>query len=118
MMECKGEANYTLPPAENPNEHSTLIIPVTFLDDEQEPVEPKSAHWKLLDDRGNVVVGRDVSPLADSIEIVLKGAELSMAGGSGLRYLLIEYIFDSTAGTDLPANWSIQFTIQNVPGIS
>lgn len=101
------------------NEESTFKITVAFFDAADAAVTPKSATWSLLDKDGNVVNSRDavtITPLDTTVDIVLSGDDLLRADGK-TRKLLVQAIYDSDEGTDLPLNDELTFQIYNLAGL-
>ena len=74
--------------------------------------------WRLTDALGNVINGKSAEtiPAAQSITIVLKGADLALAGGSAIRYVLVTGTYDGVLGNDLTVIKEISFQIDNLRG--
>jgi hypothetical protein len=83
------------------------------------PFVPKADPlWSLMDSNSQPVNGKtDVSiTAAQSITIVLKGADLALAGSSAIRYLLVEGLYDGVLGNDLTVIKEVSFQIDNLKG--
>jgi len=101
------------------NEQSTFIVTVNFLDSAGEAVVPSSATWTLTNERSAIINEREeevISPLAASVDIVLSGDDLKYSEGTK-RIVLVEAIYDSDEGNDLPLRDQVQFTIANLVAI-
>lgn len=102
------------------NEESTFVVTVAFTNAAGTAVTPKSATWSLLDKDDNVVNGRNavtISSLASSVDIVLSGDDLLRSDGK-TRKLLVETVYDSDEGSDLPLKDELTFQIYNLAGVS
>jgi hypothetical protein len=107
------------------NEKSTLGIVVDFEDEDGNAVAPSSATWTLTDNNGNVINNRQdeaISPAA-SVTIVLSGDDLQittdeLSSGMVLRRLLVEGVYTSNLGNDLPLKESCFFSIRNLAAVS
>jgi len=102
-------------------EESTYVITCDFIDDEGQPVIPKTAKWTLTDESGNIINSRvdvEITSLAATVYIVLKAADLALSAGfSGVsqnRVLTIESTYDSTHGPDFPLNDQVLFPVVNL----
>lgn len=111
--------------SEKAQEGSTFAIKVDFTvktdpDDEVGiPFTPNSGlTWNLNDKNGNEVNGRtDVDiDSAESIIIVLSGADLALAGGPIHRYVTVKGTFNGVLGNNLPLIGEVSFQIQNLVG--
>lgn len=107
------------------NEKGTLIISCAFTDEDGDSVIPTSIVWSLVDKYGTIINSREqvsVSVPAASIDIVLSGLDLTFrTNDSGQyidRYIVVEAIYDSSAGTDLPLKDQGYFQIENLKYIS
>lgn len=110
--------------ASNPvevEEESTLGITVSFLDDDGNAETPTSATWTLTDTDGTVINSREqqnIGSLASSVTITLSGNDLAIQSGETtelvLRRFLVEAVYDSDLGSDLPMKKSVAFAIQNL----
>lgn len=100
-------------------ERSTFVVTVSFLDENDDPVTPNSATWSLVDVRGTIINSREdvvISPLSDSVDIVLSGNDLVVTGGhvEDKRYLVIEAVYDSDLGSNLPLKDHLEFYVLNL----
>jgi len=107
---------------DNPLKKALLRVDFGPFEDETETVStPKSATWTLTDAAGNVVNGRNdvsITP-ASTITVLLSGDDLAVpAGDDGRRALLLEWIYDSSLGSDLPGKEVVYFTITPLGGVS
>ena len=107
------------------NEKSTFIITCVFTDETDTEVTPTSITWTLTDSSGTVINDREdevVAVPAPSIDIVLSGNDLAIQSGETAskvsRRLLIEAVYDSDAGTDLPLKDEAIFVIGNLVDVS
>jgi hypothetical protein len=107
-------------------EGSTYGIKVEFTektdpsDPEGIPFTPNSGlKWSLKDKAGNEVNGRTDEPLtpAESVIIVLKGADLALGGGSTHRYVTVEGTYNGVLGDNLPIVDEASFQIVNLVGM-
>jgi hypothetical protein len=84
------------------------------------PFTPKSPIlWSLMNDKGQPVNGKtnvQITSPAESITIVLKGADLALAGSSAIRYVFVEGTYDGTLGTNLTVVKEVSFQINNLKG--
>lgn len=100
-------------------ERSTFVVTVSFLDEENDPVTPKSAVWSLVDVRNSIINGREnvvISPLDSTVDIVLFENDLVVTGGhdEDKRYLVVEAVYDSDIRNDLPLKDHLEFYVQNI----
>jgi len=98
-------------------EESTYPIIVNFIDDAGAPEVPTSAKWTLSDPNENIINNRAnvvITPLASSVTIVLKGADLAVSQDGEVRFFLVEAVYNSTLGNDLPNNNEVQFVIDKL----
>jgi hypothetical protein len=83
------------------------------------PFTPKEDPvWSLKDSNGQPINGKTNEPIgaAQSITIVLKGADLALTGSSAIRYVLVEGTYDGILGTDLTVIKEVSFQIDNLKG--
>lgn len=83
------------------------------------PFAPKAdPTWSLTDSNGQPVNGKTGVSIgaAQSITIVLKGADLALTGGSAKRYVLVEGLYDGILGNDLTVIKEVSFQIDNLRG--
>ena len=107
-------------------EESTIAITIDFEDEDGDAVVPTEAKWTLTNDDGDVVDTRErvnISSLASSVDVVLKGSNLQiLSGESGDRFatrrFLIEAKYNSSLGTGLPLNESCTFPVRNLKYVS
>ncbi len=83
------------------------------------PFTPKTdPAWSLNDSKGQPVNGKTGVTItaAQSITIVLKGADLALTGSSAKRYVLVEGTYDGILGNDLTVIKEVSFQIDNLRG--
>jgi len=101
-------------------ENSTFILEVSFFDESEESVMPKSVVWSLTDIPGNLINNRDevIETPSTTIYITLSGDDLAIEDDSDVvRVITIKAIYDSDIGTDLPLIEDYRFKINNVRAI-
>lgn len=105
-----------------PAEEGHIIADVTFYDEDGAAVVPNAITWTLTDEDGNVINSRldvPVATPASSISILVSGDDLAVPDATDLvRKLLVEWTYDSSLGTDIPAKTQATFTIEALPGVS
>lgn len=106
-----------------PAEEATLVVTVAWLDDASAAVTPSAATWTLTDVDGRIVNSREnvtISGLSTSNAIVLSGPDLALdpTYRGSQRVLLVEYTYDSSAGTGLPGKAQCLFAIEDLVGES
>ena len=110
---------------EKAQEGSTYAIRVDFTvktdpDDEAgTPFTPNSGlKWSLKDKHGNVIndKGSESIDSAESITIVLQGADLALLGGSEHRYVTVTGTYNGVLGDNLPLVGEVSFPIENLVG--
>lgn len=104
---------------EHADEEATFIVPVQFLDEDDNPVTPNAGlKWHLTDKFGKVINSRKDVALTPgtSVDIVLEGADLVILQGHAeeLRVLTVEGTYDSSAGTGLPLKIETRFWVDNL----
>jgi hypothetical protein len=111
--------------SEKAKESSTFAIRVNFTvktdpdDKVGTPFTPNSGlTWSLKDKDGNEVNGKTDVPItpAESVTIVLSGADLALVGGSIRRYVIVRGTFNGVLGNNLPLIDEVSFQIQNLVG--
>ncbi len=106
--------------AEEAFESSTYVISVSFYDENDEVVTPKTFQWSLTETDGTIVNSRSdvVETPASTVNIVLSGDDLAITDNSPtIRLVALEATYDSDFGTDLPLNEDYQFLINNIRAI-
>ena len=93
---------------------STIRINLSFFDELNNIQAPDSIKWSLFNSNKQIVNGRDQVPIAvDTITtIVLSGNDLNYLDGE-LRYLVIDSVYDSSLGVDLPLRECTVFKIRS-----
>lgn len=101
-------------------EESTYVVTVSFTNAAGTAVTPSSASWSLFDKDGDVVNSRSavaISSLDTSVDIVLSGDDLQIAVGK-TRKLLVQAVYSSDEGSNLPLNDQMTFQIQDLVGVT
>ena len=83
------------------------------------PFTPNSGlTWSLTNKDGSIVNHRVNQPLtpAESVIIVLKGADLALTGGPVQRYVIVRGTYNGVLGNNLPILDEVSFMIQNLKG--
>lgn len=108
--------NLTVMPAEK----GTAKVTVTFTDEAAASVTPSAITWTLTDTNGNVINSRQdvsVTPGA-SVSFALSGNDLAVSGNDVRRVLLIEWVYTSSLGSNLPGKAQAFFSIEELVGVS
>ncbi len=106
-------------------EESTLVVIAAFTDEDGNAVVPDSVAWSLTKNDGTPINGRDqvsITP-ASTVNIVLSGDDLALetaeqAEESVLRRVLVEAVYDSSYGNNLPLKDSCSIVVRNLKYIS
>lgn len=101
-------------------EGSTYAVTIAFTDETGAAVTPSSATWTLTDQGGNVINSRldvTISSLSTSVTIVLSGNDLALSNSDNTRELLIEAVYTSDLGSNLPFKSAVRFTIDGLLGV-
>lgn len=104
-----------------PAEEGTAKVTVTFTDETGASVAPSSVTWTLTDTSGNVINSRQaVSVTAGaSVSFALSGDDLAITNNNNTRrVLLIEAVYSSDLGSNLPLKAQATFTIAELVGVS
>uniref|UniRef100_A0A6M3KYW2 Uncharacterized protein n=1 Tax=viral metagenome TaxID=1070528 RepID=A0A6M3KYW2_9ZZZZ len=100
------------------DEGSTYVVRATYYDEDSNAVTPDSVVWTLTDGDGAIVNSReDVSIAVPSTynDIVLGAADLKCSSGKDeTRVLMLEYVYDSSAGNNLPGTAQVSFIVQKL----
>ncbi len=101
-------------------EKSTYAVQVDFTDENGGAVKPNSITWCLTDGSGNIVNSRSNVPVtpATSIDIALSGDDLNITTNGKTRALIIQAVYDSDLGTNLPLNDQAIFEIYDLDKIT
>lgn len=105
---------------ESPTEKGTLVLTISFFDEEDVAVLPTTITWHLTDANGVTVNGladQDKTP-AEIVQIVLTGNDLAL-GGTPIgfkRIFTVEAPYNSTLGA-LVINEEAEFDIENLVNI-
>jgi hypothetical protein len=97
-------------------DRSTYIVTAAFTDKAGASVIPDSITWTLTDAAGTIINSREavaVAVPAASIDIVLSGADLDYDDGRA-RVLLIEAVYDSDEGDNLPSKEECYFEVTDL----
>ena len=105
-----------------PVEEGTAVVTIAFKDEDGSAVTPSAATWTLTDGDGTVINSRNqvaIGSLAASVNVVLKGDDLSLAAGSGTtRKFLVEYTYTSNLGSGLPGKAQLIFSIEDLAAVT
>ena len=105
-------------------EQSTCKFRLRFKDEEGEAVSPTSVTWTLTNRAGVVINNRQDVPATpgSAVDILLKGDDLALLpgeiNGTEERVILVEAVYSSSAGTDLPLRDQSVFEIANLVAVS
>jgi len=101
-----------------PGERGTIVISVSFLDENNIAVIPKTLSKKLTDSFGNIIVDTIAinSGLASTMNFVWTGDQLAITGSDLERHFLLKGTYDSSNGPDLNFSLCIEFEIENFVG--
>lgn len=107
----------------NPLEEATFAVTFgPFTDETGASVTPQSATWTLTDNAGNVVNSRSAVSItpASTIVVLLSGDDLALLTtySGQQRALLLEWVYDSSLGSDLPGKEVVYFTITPLAGVT
>lgn len=100
-------------------EEGTYVMNIVFRDEDDVNISPNSANWSLTDLKGNPVNSRtevNISPIAAVVDVVLSALDLELnpAYAGSERWFIVEYVYDSTLGNDLPAKTQAKFDIEGL----
>ena len=107
-----------------PVEEGTFIINAAYTDEDGNAVTPQTMAWTLTDIDGNVINSRsavDLSPMATSHNVVLKGDDLAIqdAADNGRRIVTFVGTYNSiTYGNGLGLNAECHFRIERLKNVS
>lgn len=108
--------------SEHATEKSTFVVTVAFKDETGAAVTPTAATWTLTDRAGAVINSRSavtINPLSPTYSIVLQGADLALPDGRyRYRLVAVEYTYNSSLGTGLPAKEEVGFYIDPLKAVS
>jgi len=105
--------------SERAQQQSTIIITVSFADENGKAVTPTSVTWSLTDTSESIINSRDdvsITP-ATSVDIVLSGDDLTLSATekiAGKRWLIVKAIYNSDYGTGLYMKDSAVFYVDNL----
>lgn len=103
-------------------EQSTYVITPAFTDEDGAAVVPDSVTWSLVKADGTIVNDKEDEPEtpAASIDILLSGDDLAILDGADReqRYLVVEFIYDSTLGANLPGKDMAIFRVRNLKKVT
>jgi len=105
-----------------PTEESNFTIPVSFFDEDENAITPKTGTWTLSDKRGTIINSREdvaISSLSTKIYITLSGDDLAITDSTGVaRVLTVKITYDSSYGNDLPLNQEATFSLEDLVNVS
>jgi len=105
-------------------EESTYVITAAFEDEDGDAVTPDSITWSLTDNDGSIINGREdvsIAVPAASNDIVLSGDDLaiqSSESGTARRWLILEAVYDSDIGANLPLKDDAVFVITDLKKVT
>ena len=103
-----------------PSEQGTAVITMAFTDEDAATVTPTSLAWQLMrSDNGTIINSRTFALGSFSgTEIVLQGDDLAAFGSSdtGGRLFSVQGVYDSSAGSNLPINAELSFSVDKLLG--
>lgn len=99
-------------------EGSTYIIRATYYDEDGNAVTPATVTWTLTNGDGDIVNSREdisISTPSTYNDIVLGAADTKCSSFKDeTRKLILEYTYDSAAGTGLPGTAQVSFIVQKI----
>jgi hypothetical protein len=99
-------------------EKGTMAIIVSFVNENNQPIPPKTMTWTLTDMAGNIINSRhniSFGVMSTTLTAVLSGSDLTLTTThDAKRVFTIEGTYDSDYGSNLPFNDQAVFTIQNL----
>lgn len=99
-------------------EKATGVFKISFFDELGQAVVPLSATWSLGNIDGTIINSRTavvITPLASVVYIVISGLDTALiVGDAGERRLLVEWVYNSTAGNNLPGKEEVKFFVENL----
>ena len=113
-------ANLTTLLDQHAPERGTYFVTLSFVDENGAAVVPDSVTWTLTNDRGSIINSRSavvIAVPATSNTIVLSAADLAIGDYGIERHLLVEGIYDSTLGNNLPFKSQANFLIENFTAV-
>jgi len=97
-------------------EGSTYVVTATFADEDGAAVTPTSVvTWKTMTTNG-VQIATDTVAAGASVDIVLKGTDLSVGDSAGVSKVIVLKVsttYTSSRGTDLPLVELVEIPITN-----
>jgi hypothetical protein len=102
--------------SESPNEGSTFVIIVNFLDLNGTAFIPTTCVWSLTDTKGLVINARDriaVTITGTLYSFVMSGDDLLFANDKGRRVFTVEGTYTGTYGTGLPYREEASFSCRD-----
>jgi len=103
-------------------EKSSYFITCSFKDEDDQPVTPDSAKWRLTDTDGTVINSRSavvLSSLATQVTIALSGLDLAIVGTGQRETRVLTVQATYTSGlVEYPLNDSLRFPVYNLAGVS
>jgi len=99
-------------------EGSTYVVRATYYDEDDNAVTPDSVTWTLTDGDGVIVNAREDVTIAipgTYNDIVCGGDDLRCSSGRDeTRVMVVEYIYDSAAGSNLTGTAQVSFIVQHI----
>jgi len=100
-------------------DQNTRVVTVSFYDIAGDSVVPTSIVWTMTNGAGTVVNSRSavvVATPATSVDLLLGEDDMAYSDGP-VRRILVEAVYDSTEGTDLPLRDVLTFPIRDLRGV-
>lgn len=96
---------------------STYVVSVSFYDAAEDAVVPSSVKWTMTNGAGDVVNSRSavVATPAATIDILLGAEDTDYADGEA-RMIVVDAVYSSTEGSDLPLRGAVSFRIEDLRG--
>ena len=98
-------------------DRSTFVVSISFYDAAGDSVVPTSVTWTMTNGAATVINSRSavvVAPAA-TINLVLGADDTDYAGGEA-RMVVVDAVYTSTEGADLPLRGAVSFRIEDVRG--
>ncbi|MFA5092087.1 MAG: hypothetical protein WC483_06080 [Candidatus Paceibacterota bacterium] len=102
---------------ETVNERGTIDFTVSFFDETGASVVPNEIMWTLIDDSGTVINARldvAVETPAATVHITPTGDDTEILSDTDtlVRFLCVDWTYDSSLGSDLEGHEELQFTVK------
>ena len=96
---------------------STYVVSISFYDAAGDSVVPTSVAWTMTNGAGTVINSRSavVAVPAATIDLLLGADDTDYEDGPA-RLIVVDAVYTSTEGSDLPLRGSVIFRIEDVRG--